>query len=354
VLRHISATIFPVRAALKIIVWVGVILFGILAVLMMTGALDGPGQDAAGRGMSAGFGFLLGLVAVAGASALLLAQRWRGWFVVAAIIVGLPLILAVLGLIGSGVGQMKNHRYQKQLHSGEIDFSDQPALLAVALAINRNDENAIRSAAKALLNLQATNKDGKTLLYFAVDEAIEPPELVKAVQTLLSSGADPNYTNEHFESYALAQSTHGPLALLKVMIDAGGNPNAKDSQGKPIIFCLWATIYHPNDRAARLDLLLDRGADINSALPNDSTYRAGYSLVMERASGAIGEAADYSEALHLLQRGADFRHTAPDGATLASILAEHRKSYTDEHKAPPPEYNALYDWLNSKGEVVRD
>ena len=229
------------RAALKIILWVGTILFGILAILMMSGALDGPGQDAAGRGMSAGFGFLIGLVAVAGAVALLLAQKWRGWLIVAGIIIGLPLVLAIVGLIGSGVGQMKQRRYQRQLHSGEIDFGDQPQLLAVALAIDRNDESAIRSAAKAVPNLQATNKDGKTLLYFAVDEAIERPELVKAVQTLLSLGADPNYTNEHYESYALAQSTHGPLALLKAMLDAGGNPNAKDSQGKPIIFGLWAT-----------------------------------------------------------------------------------------------------------------
>jgi hypothetical protein len=134
------------------------------------------------------------------------------------------------------------------------------------------------------------------------------------------------------------------------MLDAGGNPNAKDSQGKPIIFGLWSTIYHPNDRAARLDLLLDRGADINSIVPNDFSYHAGYSIAMERASGGIGEAGDYTEALHLLQRGADFHHAASDGVTLTRILAEHRKSYTDEHKPLPPEYNALRDWLKGKGE----
>jgi hypothetical protein len=316
---------------------------------MMSGALDGPGQDAAGRGMSAGFGFLLGLVALAGIVSLLLAQKRRGWLIVAAIIIGLPLVLAVLGLIGSGVAAMKQRRYERQLHSGDIDFADQPQMLAVAHAIDRNDENAVRSAAKALPGLQATNEDGKTLLYFAVDEAITRPELVKAVQILLSVGANSNYTNEHFESYALAQSTHGSLALLKAMLDAGGNPNAKDSQGKPIIFGLWATIYHPNDRAARLDLLLDRGADINSSLPNDSSYHAGYSLVMERASGGIGEASDYSEALHLLQRGADFHHAAPDGTTIVQILVDHQNTYSDEHKPPPPEYNILCAWLKAKG-----
>ena len=65
------------RTALTIILWVGTILFGFLAILMMSGALDGPGQDPAGRGMAAGFGFLLGLVGAAGAVALLLARRWR-------------------------------------------------------------------------------------------------------------------------------------------------------------------------------------------------------------------------------------------------------------------------------------
>jgi hypothetical protein len=73
---------------------------------------------------------------------------------------------------------------------------------------------------------------------------------------------------------------------------------------------------------------------------------------MERASGGIGEAGDYSEALHLLERGADFHHGAPDGATLVKILAEHQKSYTDEHKPIPPEYNALCEWLKTRIEAA--
>ena len=46
---------------------------------------------------------------------------------------------------------------------------DQPALLAVALAVSKNDEAAIRAAAKNVPDLQAAGRDGETLLYFAVD-----------------------------------------------------------------------------------------------------------------------------------------------------------------------------------------
>jgi hypothetical protein len=83
-----------------------------------------------------------------------------------------------------------------------MGLRDQPALFAVAHAIVKNDQEAIRAAAKALPDSNAPGRDCTTLLYFAVTQSWQRPELVEAVKTLLSLGADPNYTNGHRNSFA--------------------------------------------------------------------------------------------------------------------------------------------------------
>jgi len=113
-------------------------------------------------------------------------------------------------------GEEHRRQLQAEQRSGKWDFGDQPALFAVAHAIVKNDQEAIRSAAKALPDLQAPGREGTTLLYFAVTQSWQRPELVEAVKTLLSLGADPNYTNGHRNSFALANAVHGS-ALCKAI-----------------------------------------------------------------------------------------------------------------------------------------
>jgi hypothetical protein len=73
----------------------------------------------------------------------------------------------------------------------------------VAQAIRANHQEAIRAAAKNVPDLQAPGREGTTLLCWAVWRTWQRPELVEAVRTLLSLGADPNYTNGHRDSFAL-------------------------------------------------------------------------------------------------------------------------------------------------------
>jgi hypothetical protein len=88
-------------------------------------------------------------------------------------------------------GEEHRRQLQAEQRSGKWDFGDQQALFAVAHAIVKNDQEAIRVAAKALPDLQAPGRDGTTLLYFAVTQSWQRPELVEAVKTLLSLGANP-------------------------------------------------------------------------------------------------------------------------------------------------------------------
>src|SRR3989449_1499075 len=172
-------------------------------------------------------------------------------------------------------GEEQRRQFDAELRSGKWDFGDQPALFAVAQGIVKNDPDAIRAAAKRVPDLQAPGRDGATLLYFAVTQSWQRPELAEAVRTLLSLGADPNYTNGKRDSFAMANAVHASAPVLRAMLEAGGNPNARNEFGRPMILMNWYLGYYPAQARSRLDLLLDHGTDVNSAMPEDGSDSSG-------------------------------------------------------------------------------
>src|SRR5256885_1014381 len=257
------------KSKIRIVLWIATVGLAVYALAIYCGL---GSTDAARRGMSQGCGVFFGLLAAVAAIALLLSQRRRSWYIVAGASVGLPLLLLVVGSIISVIGERAHQREIDDMQSGRAYFRDQPALLAVALAVSKNDEAAIRAAAKNVPDLRAAGRDGETLLYFAVDHAAGRPAFVKAVETLLSLGADPNYNNGNINSFALWRAVDAEAPLLRAMLDAGGNPNGPDFRGNPIVFDLWVDNRYPADRPMRLRLLLDRGANVNSTVPKTSPF----------------------------------------------------------------------------------
>ena len=239
-------------------------------------------------------------------------------------------------------GEQHQRQLREEQRSGKWDFGDQPALFAVAQAIVKNDQDAIRVAAKAVPDLQAPGRDGTTLLCWAVRETWQRPQLVESVKTLLSLGVDPNYSNGHRESFAMGNAVHGSARLLRSMLDAGGDPNARNEFGRPIILMIWYLGYYPNDQRARLNLLLDRGADINSTMPERESEFAGYTLLLYRTRMGPDHSDAYADALHLLERGADPNLAAADGMTFAKMLTQHRAHFARTLRAPP-EFAALWE-----------
>ena len=198
--------------------------------------------------------------------------------------VGAVVTLFIVGFISLEKGEQHRRQFQAEQDSGRWDFGDQPALFAVAQGIVKNDPDAIRAAAKGVPDLQAPGRDGATLLNFAVMQSWQRPESVDAIRTLLSLGADPNYTNGNRNSFAMANAVHASAPVLRAMLEAGGNPNTRDEFGRPLILMNWYLGYYENQARSRLEMLLDHGADVNSAMPKDGSDSAGYPLLLYRTA----------------------------------------------------------------------
>ena len=133
------------------------------------------------------------------------------------------------------------------------------------------------------------------------------------------------------------------------MLEAGGNPNARNEFGRPMILMNWYLGYYPNQARSRLELLLDRGADVNSAMPEDGSDSAGYTLLLYRTKMGLDDNLAYTDALTLLERGADPNRAGADGMTFGKILMDHREHFGRRLKSRPAEFAALMDWAEKHG-----
>jgi ankyrin repeat protein len=246
-------------------------------------------------------------------------------------------------------GEQHRRQLQAEQESGRWDFGEQPALFDVAQGIVKNDSEAIR--AKSVPDLQAPGRNGATLLNFAVRQSWQRRESVDAIRTLLSLGADPNYTNGSRDSFAMANAVHASAPVLRAMLEAGGNPNTRDEFGRPVILMNWYLGYFTDQARSRLELLLDHGADVNSAMPKDRSDSAGYPLLLYRTAMGLDDHLAYADALLLLERGADPNRAGADGMTFGNMLMAHQMHFQKALKPPPPEFTALWDSAEKRGIV---
>lgn len=150
------------------------------------------------------------------------------------------------------------------------------------------------------------------------------------VEKSLALGVPADTTDSIHQTALIAAASHDHLACARVLLDHGANPNFRDTAGwTPLIF---ATYFHASE--AFLDLLLERGADINHQ--NDRGVTA---LYLAAAAGNDAQVA------YLLGRGANPHLQTHSGYTalrvaqikgLAQIAAQLDAPAATPHGSPQP------------------
>ena len=176
--------------------------------------------------------------------------------------------------------------------AGEMTFYRSGSMRELAEAIAKNDVAAVA----ALVPKADVNKAGLmgvTPLLLAARQLRETPEQHEVLRILLQAKADPNKGAQYELPFQIVIQESGKAGLepVKLMLDAGADPNAK-TMGDPI----WWSAMGKSSNLETLTLLLDRGADINAMGKDESN------ALIDGAN-----LRNWPAVLLLLKRGADWQ-----------------------------------------------
>lgn len=147
---------------------------------------------------------------------------------------------------------------------------------------------------------------GSTPLTRALSDLEKDPNQLAVVRQLLAEGADPNQAGEELPLVlAIYAVRHVGLEPLRMLLDAGANPNAKTQWGEPAFFA----VLGGGNSVAELQLLLDRGADPKTL------NRSGHSGLWQAAATS-----NWAAALVLAKLGASWQGISPMGLPYLAML----------------------------------
>lgn len=293
------------------------------------------GDDAAGRGVATGYGIvLLPLVLIAG-GLLYWAQgspsRVLQW--TALLVVALPFV------VGGGlwVNNAITNAGDRRRAAVAGDFAE-PRLTALAHAIDQRDPGGLATllAQGGPIDWQARNRSDATLLGYAIRSVLDDyrgEQGVALVGMLMAHGApltgDPTRPGQPLLAAIMEGNTPGTVALLRLVLDAGADPNGRDRDGLPLIHI--TNSWHGLEK---LKLLAEHGADLQ--VRNNRGDRPQWSALMTAAYMQDWELAHF-----FLAHGVPADYRAPDGSTLATVLAERAEKYASYQETPPPGFLEL-------------
>ncbi|HEY3443757.1 MAG TPA: ankyrin repeat domain-containing protein [Paludibaculum sp.] len=293
------------------------------------------GDDAAGRGVATGYGIvLLPLILIAGG--LLYwgqgsSSRVLQW--TALLVVALPFLVGWGLWVSNAVSDAGDRR--RAASAG--DFAD-ARLTALAHAIATRDQGALATllTQSGEIDWQARNRSDATLLGHAVRAVLDDysgDQGVALVGMLMAHGAplagDPIRPGMPLLAAIMEGNTPGTVALLQLVLDAGADPNVRDRDGLPLIHI--TNSWHGLEK---LKLLAAHGADLQAR--NNRRDRPQWSALMNAAYMQ-----DWEPALFFLAHGVPPEYRAPDGNTLATVMAERAEKYAAYQETPPPGYLEL-------------
>lgn len=167
-------------------------------------------------------------------------------------------------------------------------------MLALGRAIEKDDAEKVVGAIRSGADPNGFGKEGITPLVFACAVGMK-----RAMVALLESGADPNlriavpYAAQGMKDESAVTIVAGAPDndYLKILLDHGGDINAKDCDGEPILITMLFTRNYDG-----INTLLERGADMEATDSGGRTLLKNMALLV-----------DFEHVYYMLQRGADFR-----------------------------------------------
>ena len=311
---------------MKIAVVVGWILLVLEAALVISMfVLPNVGDDAAGSGMARGFAIVLGPLLLLSGGLFIWGQRggprfafWAGFAIMA-----IPLAFIVQAKV---VGAFNSLEYKrgKALYG---KFKDE-RLTNLARAIEAEDTAAVRAMiAGGPVDFTSRSELGRTILGRAIEFARGyncTPKALEAVRMLLAAGGKPlpnvvgaEYYGGDIDAhllvpYVFGGNTPNTPPLLDMLLEAGADPNAKNSKGETLYFTLDTTL-------PKLEVLAKHGADF-TILETTREDRAGYTAAMTWA-----ELGNFEIVSFFLDQGVRADYGAPDSNSLRQIVALKQK-----------------------------
>lgn len=307
--------------------WVLIGLYVLLILYTLLG-INRSGNDAAGRGMEAGFA-VVGCIAVA-ILLVLNVLPYRTARIIALVILGLPMLLILYNGISNYLVSRQYDRNEEARSNGSFFFDDQPRR-EIAAAIAAADTTRLRALLqKPVSNLDEMGYDATTLLDFAALRSIHsqaPAKSLRCLEILLEKGATiqgPDST--HKPTHFLVCKT-GSAALLEWFLKKGADPNAKPAESSPLIF---EVMSYGEERREKVALLLNYGADPNTlAVNTGNAVRDWYSPLMHAAQEQLWDICQL-----LLEKDADVTYRTPQGDDLEKIMKLHEELYADVDDTP--------------------
>jgi hypothetical protein len=247
---------------LAILFWI-LILFDVaaLGLFFVLGLAAGPSSHT-GAGAIAAFMLPIPLILLAAAIGLFVFTKSPLTRGLAFLTAAAPILFVAYSTISAGY--IKN---QHQDQAGNFTRFERGPMQDLEKAIATNDADAVTAAARAA-NIKAKAIDGATVLTVALRQLEKQPGPPNAIRALLAAGADPNAKQSESPLYVAIQISGktGPEPV-KLLLDAGANPNTIGTFGDPA----WFMATGLSIPASVLELLLNRGADLNTRNRNGQT-----------------------------------------------------------------------------------
>ena len=183
----------------------------------------------------------------------------------------------------------------------------------LANAVVNKDLNKLDSLLNAGIDINVTEEDrGATVLLIACSFK----DYENVVSILISRGADVNFKGKDGRT-PLMWAAGNSLETTKILLDNGADVKAKGDDGMNAFIQSTFGILSKKVSTDVMDLLLENGADVNSALSGKDA--AGWTALLFAAVSGDIELAEY-----LISKGANVNHTSNEGSTALSLARQEK------------------------------